>query len=73
MTTAKALKNCTPSEIQSYVAIVRLAAELREKDVFGAFDHPVEDLFDAIFQTVHLIHFASSIMEDEGDEENSNN
>ncbi len=72
MATAKALKNCTPAEIQSYVAIVRLAAELREKDVFDAFNEPVQDLFDAIFQTVHLIHFASDIMQDQGEENEDN-
>ncbi len=69
MTNDKPLKNCTPSEVQAYVAIVRLAAELKEKD---AFDEPTDDLFHAIYQTVNLVYFASDIMQDQGGENEEN-
>ncbi len=75
MTHAKPLKNCTLSEIQAYIAIVRLAVELKENEAFpepddDAFDNPNpnEDLLDAIVQTVNLVYFASDIMEDSGGE-----
>ena len=75
MTSAKPLKKCSPAEIQSFVAIVRLAADLKEKGVFCEDDghEPVEDMIDAIYRTINLVYFASDIIEDHGEEANGSN
>jgi hypothetical protein len=69
MIQAKALKNCTPSEIESMVSVVRLAGELKSKGLLADCD----DMVDAICETVHLVWVASDVVSGNAESDSENN